>query len=693
MNFFSDLSLWWLVLFALLAGGLSYFYYFRSVQKTTWEKKELRVLFLLRSGGLFLALLLLLGLVWESITYRQEKPLFVTLVDNSSSMLNYKDSAKISKQISAFEEQLEERFGDKFELKVLTVGEKVGAEGKYIFKEKQTNLAEGFDHLHNVYFNRNLGGVVLISDGNFNDGAHPMYSADRLQLTPIFTLGVGDTVTRKDIAVRSVLTNEVAFLNNSFPIEVLVDLHKMPTEPVVVQLMNNGKVIDRQTVRASNSSFDQQRVLFTVEAKNKGFQRYTVSVERKKGEFTYENNAQSCYIEIVDTKSRILLLADAPHPDLAALRSVFELDKRAVIETDYTGGYTLKGITPSLVVWYENGSKPNPGLFQQFREKGIPVWLIVGPTTPSSVLQQMGLSIRTTSGNQQDDVYPTVSKGFTSFEFTQTCTDLLKITPPLRAKFGAVTVPNDAEVLLNQRVGTVAKKDPLFVILNGSKSKVGVMLGEGIWRWKMKEFMLSRNTEGFDEFVNKVSLYLTLKQNTEPFRVTFPKRFTVAEEVEVKAEFYNESMELITTPEIQLTVKKATGKTEKVAFSPVSNFYKASLGQLSAGTYQWTAKASYKGKAYTKSGSFVVEDIAIEQLSNRSDFSVLTQLSKQSDGSFHELKNADKLLKELETRSDIAVVQYADSGYTSLIDWWWFFALLILIFGAEWFLRRRWGSY
>lgn len=693
MNFFSDLSLWWLPLFGIISIGLAYYYYYRSHQKTTWEKKELRILFGLRAMGLFLLLVMLLGLVWESISYRQEKPLFVTLIDDSSSMLNYKDSSTVKKNIEQFQAELKERFGDQFDLKVLRVGEKVSPNDSITFQQKKTNLADGFDYLHEQYFNRNLGGVVLVSDGNFNEGAHPMYSADRLQFTPIFTLGVGDTVNKKDLSLKSVLTNEVAFTNNVFPVEALFDAHKFAGSSVVVSLLHNGKVEQSKTVKIAGSNYDQQRVLFEVEAKAKGFQRYTVQVEHKKGEFTFQNNQQTCYIEIVDTKSNIVLLADAPHPDLAALRSVFELDKRVVIKTDYTSAYNLTNTLPSLVIWYENGTKPNFGLFQQLKDKGIPIWFILGPTTTSNTLAQFGLNVKVPNSGQQDDVYPTVSNGFNAFEFTDECKDMLKIAPPLRAKFGSVSSPNDSEILLTQRVGNVAKKDPLFLILNGRKAKIGVTLGEGIWRWKMKEFMLKKSNPGFEEFVNKVSLYLTIKQNTDPFRVTFPKRFTVAEDIEAKAEYYSEAMELITTPEISLSITKSGGSTNQVQFTPVSNFYKANLGQLSAGTYKWTAKAKFKGKEMTKSGTFVVDDIALERLNNRADFSVLQQLSKPVDGKFYQLSQYNKLLSELEKRSDISTVQYEDSGFTSIIDWWWYFVILIIVFGTEWFLRRRWGSY
>lgn len=693
LHYFSDISIWWLLPIALLAFGLSYMYYYKPRKSQEWSVKQLRYLFTLRSLGLFLLGLLLLGLLWESIKYRDEKPLFITMVDNSASMVNYSDSSKVAKRIDDFTQALNERFGDRFELKTLAITGKTEPWSKPDFKGKETDLSQGFEYVRELYFNRNIGGIVLISDGNFNRGTHPMYSAERIELTPVFSLGAGDTVTRRDQLIRSVNTNEVAFLNNQFPIEATVDFNRMAPGPVTVSLIHEGKTIDAQSVRCTNPVYDQQQVVFNVDAKQKGFQRYTVLVEQKSGEFTFDNNRQTCYIEVLDSKNLICMLSDAPHPDLAAIRSVLEEDKQTTVSAALTSEFTFPKERPNLVVWYENGSKPNPALFRSLLEKKIPVLLLVGPTTPASVIRSYEIGLSLPGSNQQDDVQGLVSPGFSAFAFTTTFTDALQFYPPLRTKFGASKLPANAEIVLTQRLGNVVKKDPLLYVSQQNQVRMGVLLGEGLWRWKIKEYSQRKSIDGFREFVQKLVQYLVVQQNREPLRVTLPKRFTVMEDVEVKAEFYNEAMELITTPEIVLSLTGPDKKQSSVDFSPLSNFYKANAGQLAPGTYSWKVTATHNGKKYQKSGSFVVEDISIEQMDTRADFSVLNQLATQSGGSFHTLKDSGKLLDEIAKRSDIATLQFADSGYTALIDWKWIFVLLILIFGTEWFLRRWWGAY
>ena len=49
------------------------------------------------------------------------------------------------------------------------------------------------------------------------------------------------------------------------------------------------------------------------------------------GEFSNRNNRQDVYVEVIDGKEKILLLALAPHPDVKALKSIIEKNENYVI--------------------------------------------------------------------------------------------------------------------------------------------------------------------------------------------------------------------------------------------------------------------------------------------------------------------------------------------------------------------------
>ena len=236
MHLISDFSLWFLIPIGLFSAILTFYFY----KKEGWfadlkpiQQNLLRVLI-----GI-----LLLGLILQTINYRDEKPVFINLIDNSNSMMNHKDSNLVKSQIASYRERLKAKYGEKFELVDLHIGSNVSNQ-KLDFSEKTSNLEAGFEKINFDYYNRNIGGIAFISDGNYNVGTNPAYAAEKISLTPIFSLAVGDTTPRKDQLIKNVSVNEIAFLNNEFPVEVDLESIKLGGKSVSVIIFENGKTME-----------------------------------------------------------------------------------------------------------------------------------------------------------------------------------------------------------------------------------------------------------------------------------------------------------------------------------------------------------------------------------------------------------------------------------------------------------------
>jgi hypothetical protein len=175
--------------------------------------------------------------------------------------------------------------------------------------------------------------------------------------------------------------------------------------------------------------------------------------------------------------------------------------------------------------------------------------------------------------------------------------------------------------------------------------------------------------------------------------VSFPKRFTKNEEVIVNASFYNESMEAITTPTMEMLIKDEKGKVSRFQFGVSENNYRLSMGKLTPGKYEWKATAKQAGKSFSKDGVFIVEDIDPELLVNSSNQTVLNQLAEGTGGKVYLLKDYALLLNDLDRRDDITTISYKEASFDGLIDFKWIFILLLLFLGLEWFLRRWLGAY
>jgi hypothetical protein len=142
-----------------------------------------------------------------------------------------------------------------------------------------------------------------------------------------------------------------------------------------------------------------------------------------------------------------------------------------------------------------------------------------------------------------------------------------------------------------------------------------------------------------------------------------------------------------------MIVTNEKGKSTKSQFGVAGDSYKLSLGKLMPGKYNWVATSSFNGKPYKKSGVFVVEDIALEQLDTYANQALMNQLAKKTKGKFELLKNYQKVIDQIKNRDDITSVSIKDASFNDLIDYKLIALLLLLSLAVEWFLRRWFGGY
>jgi|TARA_R110000737_G_scaffold223373_3_gene238403 hypothetical protein len=691
LNWISDISLWWIFPWSILAIFLSILLYKKKGWVIELTKFQRILLISLRALSLILLFLLILGVLFEYKSYRNEKPVVITVIDNSSSILNYKDSNDVKLKLSDFQANLKEKLGSRFDYYAVNLFN--DSTGKLNFNGEETNISAVLDRLHSDFYNRNIGAVTLISDGNYNKGINPLYVAEKFNVTPFFTVGVGDTVPKRDQYIKAVSSNDFAFLKNDFPVEVEVEAIKMGVRSANVSLLKNGKVIANQSISYNDPNYSFKQINFTLPADQVGIQRYTANLIVVDGEYNTKNNSRDFYIEILDARSKVLLLAGAPHPDVAALKSVIEKDENLTVQSVLTKDWDNNTKDIDLVIWHEPGWQTNNTALQTILAKKLPVLYIVGVSSTANDIARLGLGLKTPGGNQTDDIEAKYNSGFVPFEISDELKDFFNYLPPLKSKFGNVNWPAGIDVMLYQRIGNIQKKDPMLFFGKQNGVKYGVLYGEGLWRWKINDYSRNGSFEYFNEFIQKITQYLVVRQNSSPFIVSLPKRISKSEEFIVKAEFYNEAMDLITTPVVNFELKNEAGIVNKFEFGQSGNAYRLNCGRLQPGKYDWKANTKFNGKAYYKSGSFIVEDIVIEDLDNQADHQVLRQIASQTNGKFFKLSQLDQLYEDLNKRDDLVNISYAESTFIDLIDWKLLFFLLLIALVAEWSLRRFFGGY
>ena len=430
-----------------------------------------------------------------------------------------------------------------------------------------------------------------------------------------------------------------------------------------------------------------------MEANTPGFQVYQVRIDPIEGESTIKNNTQSIYVEVIDSRNNVMFLSAAPHPDIAAIKSA--IDQNETIESRYvsTKDFNVPTKKPDLVIWHEPGVQFDDKILKYLTDNRIPVLYILGPNTPAAISNKLNLVAISNSKNQTDEVLSLYNNSFSTFEISESCRQAIGFYPPLNSKFGSVRALNPTDILLYQRIGNIAKSDPLFFFGKNSQQNYAVLYGEGIWRWKLNDFVRSTTHNNFNELINKSVNYLLIKRQDIGLSVSLPKSFTKNEPVIVSASFYNEYLEPISTPIISMVIKNEAGLTFKSQFGVSGTNYKLNAGKLAPGKYTWQASTTYKGKTYSKNGYFLIDDVQLEQNNANANHSTLKQLAIQSNGKYRFLKDYEKTLEEIASRDDIAAVQYEEKAFLSLIDLSWLLGFLVALASLEWFLRRFKGSY
>ena len=80
-------------------------------------------------------------------------------------------------------------------------------------------------------------------------------------------------------------------------------------------------------------------------------------------------------------------------------------------------------------------------------------------------------------------------------------------------------VKGNYTAVLNQRIGKVNTESPLLFFTEDGGTKIGFLLGEGIWKWKLEE---AKNENAYPlvaELISKTVQYLSVKDDKRKFKV------------------------------------------------------------------------------------------------------------------------------------------------------------------------------
>lgn len=684
----------WLILLCLLAGAIYAFVLYQN--KKNFTQLQNRALAIIR--GLLVSLLafMLINPLLRNNKTSIEKPTVVLAIDNSSSMLQ-SGQAKLTalkQNITELKGSIEAK-GASVEIQSLNETTEQLDISTLKFTKKSTDLSQMLANIKSNYEGRNLTDVILVSDGIANEGISPTYGKYNFN---IHTVGLGDTTQKRDVKLNAIYANRIAYLGNKFPIQAEVSSYGFQGKSTSIVLKQAGNVIDKQVV-----SFDKQedlkQVTFYVTAQQKGMQRFTVEVLPLNAEFSTKNNSKDAYIDIVDGKEKVLLVALSPHPDIKALKNIIEKNDlyELTIKIIQSDDINQIGTQPfDVLILHQLPDVYNLGVnvVSRLLTQGKPTLFILGNQTNITSFNgmQQTISIASQAG-KADKVTAKFNTNFNLFNLDADKLNLLERLPPILAPFGDYRPTAGSEVILFQRIGSLATPKPLLIANTTTPRKSAVLAGEGLWLWRLEEFSLTDKQEIVDEIIMKTLQLISVKDDKRKLRVyPISPEFSIDEKVIFENEAYNDIYERIYNQEIKLDITDEKGKARNYNYTISKDNSRFEITGLPEGVYRFKATTQVLGKSEQVEGQFIVRNTDLENLSSTADFNMLRTLAAKNNGQFFVANQLEKLKEFLSSNKAPDKVTSVEE-MNEFINLKWIFFVLLALATVEWSVRKYLGSY
>jgi hypothetical protein len=689
----TEQSLWFIV--PAVIAGLSYAFllYYSSAKKAFSPRANL-LLFIFRFLVVTLIAGLLLGPFFRQSKRSIQQPVIVFLHDNSVSMAAHDSSGSFAEDYWKRINVLATGVSDRMQLNHFVFGKQLVPDRQPDFTDERTDIAEALRQLPGLFYRRNVGAVLLITDGIYNSGVDPLLPASELPF-PVYTIGMGDTTSYPDLSITDVRYNRVVWANSEFPVEVSLLARDAEGSKIDVSLWMDGKIIGQKTVVAGSASAEGIAV-FNVKDAMPGQRRLVVQLSGLDNERITSNNRREFFVEVMGQKQRILLLAAAPHPDLGALQSAVADYYDCKVE--YINSWTESGNAPDLLILHElplagSNFEAIARLIQS--NPSMPVWFIAGVRTDAVAFNRLQevYRMRPFSQSAVVDAFALPERTFGLFKTDETYLDRIVRMPALNAQLSDWEVLSPAIPLLRQRLRGVETAYPLWSFYESSGRRMAFLAGTGLWRWRLADHQRNGSSDAVNDIIRKTVNYLIIRADDRRLRLFTENIFSRNDEISFRAELYNQSMELVNEPELLMTIWGEEVKYDYAFYRTDNNDYRLNIGRLPPGDYRYKAEAVLAGEQISREGQFSVSSDSPELRNLQANHRLLRSISALTGGTFlpaNQLENLEGLLN-----NDNRITSTASYSllFSPVLGQLWALILLLFLLSAEWLIRRYLGAY
>jgi hypothetical protein len=179
--------------------------------------------------------------------------------------------------------------------------------------------------------------VIIMSDGvttsgvNLSEAASEVASLD----VPIFTVSVGDVRPRRDAALRDLVADKMAFVNELVSVSCRLELKGEVQEDVRIELrdQHDGRLLSEAVVPSHKAARERHEIQLAFRPDRLGPMSIAVEVLPLEGETHLDNNRLEHVLQVRDEKIRVLFLQAYPSFEYRFLRDLLGREPTIDLET------------------------------------------------------------------------------------------------------------------------------------------------------------------------------------------------------------------------------------------------------------------------------------------------------------------------------------------------------------------------
>ncbi|HYO80102.1 MAG TPA: glutamine amidotransferase [Bryobacteraceae bacterium] len=724
---------WILLALILLAAAAFAWRVLRGGPLLLVKRGQKTAVWLLQTAFVAVLLLMLWQPALSVATLRPQQNVVAVVVDDSRSMtLNDGGARRIDDARRAVETRIIPDLEKRFQVRLYRAGtglERVASPAALKGEIRATQLAPALRQIASEAASLPVGAVVLLSDGADNSGGIDLDTTDEIRRyrVPVHTVGFGRERPEREAELADLQVPARALPGARLDARVTLRQFGMEGKRARLILKDGTKQLAAREVTLRADGVPQVESLLFASG-DVGVRTVSASLQVD-GDTSSENNAQSRLVQVDSTKPRILYIEGEPRWDYKFLRRA--LDSEASLQL-----VSMLRTTQNKI--YRQGIA-NP----QELEQGFPATVeelfgyhavIIGGVeanyfTPTQLelLKQFvdrrggGLLWLAGRGALSDggwgsstvsELLPTVLP--TSRETFRREPATAELTPagrdsavcrleddpqrnlerwrklPYLANYQNPGTPKPGAAVLADMIPSGGPgRMPLLVTQNYGRGRTAIFASGGSWRWQMAQPLADLSHETFWQ---QMLRWLVTGTHGRVVARTPRPLYSDDPAVPLRAEVRDRNYLPAADARVVANVMRPDGTSEMVELAPepsTPGVYAATLGAIKPGSYvaEIVATRSDGEEAGRDAVAFLREEGVAENFSTNQNRELLEKLAQSTGGRYWKPADLGRLAQEVSySESGISIRETRDLQDAPIL-----FMAALLLRGAEWLLRRKWG--